>query len=292
MRWQSCLAVLSSRSTYEARVSRERILITVKTYPTLSKKYGETVCTAGVREDGTWVRLYPVPFRRLEESEQYRKFDWVECRVARNTSDPRPESFRPVDHAELQASGHMGTGDEWRDRRELLLNTAKVYDRLDDLIAGAKSNELSLAVFRPTRILDFVWEEEDPAWDPKKLAEIRASHEQLGLFDAKTWDHTFRVVQKLPYAFSYKFEDAAGRKSELQILDWEAGALYWNCLRSTDGDQTAALGKVRQKYFDEFTKKNLHFFLGTTQQFHFVAPNPWVIIGVFPIPHEVQAALL
>lgn len=34
---------------------KERILITVKTYPTLSRTYGETVCTAGVREDGSWI---------------------------------------------------------------------------------------------------------------------------------------------------------------------------------------------------------------------------------------------
>ena len=47
----------------------DRILVTVKTYPELSKTYGETVCTAGLREDGTWVRLYPVPFRRLEGRE-------------------------------------------------------------------------------------------------------------------------------------------------------------------------------------------------------------------------------
>ena len=38
-------------------MARERILITVKTYPTLSRKYGETVCTAGVREDGAGVSL-------------------------------------------------------------------------------------------------------------------------------------------------------------------------------------------------------------------------------------------
>jgi hypothetical protein len=48
---------------------KERILITVKTYPTLSRKYGETVCTAGIRPDGSWVRLYPVPFRRLDDKE-------------------------------------------------------------------------------------------------------------------------------------------------------------------------------------------------------------------------------
>ncbi len=53
----------------------DRILVTVKTYPTLSRKYGETVCTAGLREDGSWVRIYPVPFRRLDEQQQYSKFD-------------------------------------------------------------------------------------------------------------------------------------------------------------------------------------------------------------------------
>ena len=49
-------------------MSKDRVLITVKTYPTLSRRYGETVCTAGVREDGSWVRIYPVPFRRLDEA--------------------------------------------------------------------------------------------------------------------------------------------------------------------------------------------------------------------------------
>ena len=34
------------------------------------------------------------------------------------------------------------------------------------------------------------------------------------------------------------------------------------------------------------------FFLGTTQEFHFRAPNQWVIVGVFPIPHERQIDLL
>ena len=55
-----------------------KVLIVVKTYPTLSAKYDELVCTAGFREDGTWVRLYPVPFRKKSYNEQYKKYDWVE----------------------------------------------------------------------------------------------------------------------------------------------------------------------------------------------------------------------
>ena len=150
-------------------MSRERILITVKTYPTLSRKYGETVCSAGIREDGTWVRVYPVPFRRLGEEEQYKKYDWLECRLVRSSSDPRPETFRSVDEGELHPVGRVDTSDNWRERRRLLLKTGRVYDRTDELIAGAKANQISLAVFKPTKIIDFVWEFEERDWNPQTL---------------------------------------------------------------------------------------------------------------------------
>ncbi len=269
-------------------MERQRILVTVKTYPTLSAKYGETVCTAGVREDGSWVRLYPVPFRRLGRTEQYRKFDWIECRLARHRTDPRPESHRPIDLAEFRPVGHVDTRDEWRERRRLVIETARVYEHIDELVTAAKANERSLAVFKPARILDFLWEEDTREWDPARLHRMREIHGQYEMFADNAWRETFLAIPKLPYNFSYRIEDAAGRRSELQILDWEIGALYWNCLRAAHNDEPAALAKVRQRYFDEFCRNDLHFFLGTTERFHFVAPNPWVIVGVFPVPHVRQ----
>lgn len=271
---------------------RERVLVTVKTYPTLSRKYGETVCTAGIREDGSWVRIYPVPFRRLGEAERYSKYDWIECNLHRRVADPRPESFTPADVSDLKPIGRVSTADNWSERRRLLLESARVYDRLDDVIEGAKANEISLAVFKPTKVTDFIWECEDREWDAKKLEEMRNMHSQLALFEDNSWRKTFKIIPKLPYSFSYRFQDASGRRSELQVLDWETGALYSNCLDSANGDETEALGKVREKYFDAFLKTDLHFFLGTTQQFHSIAPNPWVIVGVFPIPHDARLRLL
>lgn len=178
----------------------DRILVTVKTYPELSKTYGETVCTAGIRDDGTWVRLYPVPFRRLDESEQYRLYDWITCPLVRHSRDPRPESYRPT--GEIERVGHVGTADNWRERRELLLGHRQVQGSLSELIEAAR-----------------------------------------------------------------------------------------NCLRLTEGDETRALAKVRQKYFDEFVKTDLHLFLGTTLAWHKRAPNPWTIVGVLPIPHRTQQDL-
>ena len=107
-------------------------------------------------------------------------------------------------------------------------------------------------------------------------------------------DEEFKVVQKVPYKFSYCFEDDSGRKSQLMIEDWEIGMLYMNCLKRAKGNESIAVAKVRQKYLDEFSKRDLHFFLGTTKQFHNVAPNPFIIIGVFypPLPPLPQQSRL
>ena len=269
---------------------RERVLITVKTYPTLSRKYGETVCTAGLRPDGSWMRIYPVPFRRLDEKEQYAKFDWIETDFVRGTFDPRPETHHPVDCSTMVPVDHMGTEDNWRARRNFILGKVKVFDRLEPLLTGAKANELSLALFKPARLLDFVVEDDDPTWPQEKLDQMRANAQQGQLFaEDEEWRKTFQLIPKLPFRFRYRFEDAEGKSSTLTILDWECGQLFQNCIRRYDRE--TALGKVRQKYFVELPKNDIHFFLGTLQQFHGYSPNPWAVIGVFAPPFADQLEL-
>jgi len=63
-----------------------KVLITVKTYPIPSAKYDELVCTAGVREDGSFVRLYPINFRELENDQRYQKYQWIEVAAAKSLS--------------------------------------------------------------------------------------------------------------------------------------------------------------------------------------------------------------
>jgi len=48
----------------------KKVLITVKTYPTISGKYDELVCTAGFTKEGEWIRIYPIPFRKKSYGEQ------------------------------------------------------------------------------------------------------------------------------------------------------------------------------------------------------------------------------
>lgn len=79
-------------------IERVRFLVTAKTYPLPSARYLETVCTAGIRADGRWIRLYPVPFRYLPRRQQYRLYDWVELDAEKRPpeKDPRPESYGPA----------------------------------------------------------------------------------------------------------------------------------------------------------------------------------------------------
>ena len=268
---------------------RKKILITVKTYPTLSSKYDELVCTAGITEDGEWIRLYPVLFRQLDFDQQYKKYQWVELEVEKRTEDPRPESYKPLNIDQMVRGDRVDTKDNWILRKSLVLK--KVYKDMDKLIAANKNDSgLSLAVFKPKEIIDFTIKLCDREWNKKKLNGIKARASQLDLFGEKS-DNLFEVVRKLPYKFKYKFKDINGKESHIMVEDWELGQLFWNCLSRSGGDESVACEKVRQKYLGEFRKKDLYFYMGTTRRWDRVGRNPFLIIGVFYPPKTSALSL-
>lgn len=219
-----------------------KVLITVKTYPTISTKYDELVCTAGFREDGTWIRIYPFPFRQKPYNEQYKKYDWIELDLVKNDRDFRPESYRPFSlESELKIVGHLDTTNNWAERKKYVLR--KVYYDLAELIAEAKDKNIctSLSVFKPAKILDFEVAEVEREWDKEKLAKLQ----QLNLFESISEKGKFEVVKKLPFKFYYKLMDNQGKESRMMIEDWEIGQLYWNCVRKYEGDEVKAIKDIR-----------------------------------------------
>lgn len=272
-------------------MAKERILIAVKTYPTLSKTHTELVCTAGFREDGSWIRIYPSPFRLLKDDQKYKKYQWVELELQKNKKDPRPESYNPSNIDDIALGGFISTARNWAERKELILQNNKIYTNLQEIIQGAHANELSLVVFKPTEIVDFKYKRVDSEWRVDKKLAAEEALKQGSLFEEDV-QKELKLMPKLPFKFSYTFKDDVGKESTLMIEDWEIGQLYWNCHRKHG--ETKALEKVREKYMDDFAKtKDLHLFLGTTLQFHMKkASNPYVIIGVFHPPIENQYKLI
>ena len=273
---------------------RKKVLLTVTTYPLPSRSYDELVCTAGVLENGQWIRIYPVPLqflRGLRKDGKFEsfKYNWIEVDLNKRTDDFRPESHSPAnyDFKDIVPHGKIGTDNNWAERKQYC--TANVYTSLSKLIADSKEpKNVSLATFKPTEIIGFeIAEEENREWKDE-WKEIR---KQGDLFEQGKNPEI--LIPKLPYKFYYKFRDDSGTESRLMIEDWEIGALYWNCLKGAEGNEKIALEKVREKYEHEFLKeKEIFLFLGTTMEWHRRrSNNPFVIIGVFYPKKETQTKL-
>ncbi len=258
-----------------------RVLVTVKTYPLPSSKYDELVCTAGLLENGKWVRIYPIPFRALSYDNQYNKYCWIELNLTRNLSDFRPESYRPqrgVDEI-IKVTKKIGTEENWAQRKSYVCK--EVFTSLTDLIKLAKSDEKkSLGTLKPKEIIGLVIEPDEREWKQGWRDQLK----QYNLFDLDEQGQgkERKVIPKLPYKYSYKFLSEGDTKPrKLMIEDWELGALYWRSYYKTERDEEAANKLVRKKYEEEFlSQKELYFFMGTTLQFHY-SISPFIIIGIF-----------
>ena len=235
----------------------------------------------------------PFPFRFLKHSRQYPKYSWITLDLERRTRDFRPESYRPrrgIDEP-IRVGKQLGTQNAWAGRKAFVLK--EVFTSMQELIklAKAKPECKSLATLKPAEIVDFEIKKTDRDWKEK----IIAQNQQGDIFEinAKGEMQSHRFVRKLPYKYSYKFlSEGDDRPRTMMIEDWEIGALFWNCLNKTDGDEDAANALVREKYFDTFLeKRDVYLFLGTTQQHHYVSHNPFIIIGVFYPPKTPQLSL-
>ncbi|AZI33648.1 hypothetical protein [Kaistella carnis] len=264
-------------------MAKTKVLITVTTYPLPSRSYDELVCTAGVLEDGTWIRIYPVPFKFLQGFKDGQKlssfkYHWVEMDLVKREDDFRPESHSPSDYdfSKVLSIGKVNTKNNWQERKHYCLKN--VYTNKGKLIEDSKApNNISLVTFKPSKITSFEIVDDEREWK-EVWKELR---KQGDLFDQDK--ETEIQIRKLPYKFYYNFLDDEGVSSRLMIEDWEIGALYWNCLKASEGNEILALQKVRERYESQFINHNdIYLFLGTTKEWHLRrGKNPFVIIGVF-----------
>ncbi len=244
----------------EPQVKREKILVAVKTYTQVSIKYTETVCTAGLLENGKWIRIYPVPYRAMGSDKKFKKYQWIEADIIKDKKDPRPESYKLAGDIELQDI--VDTKDAWEERKKIVLS--KVYNNLDTLIHEARDTKTftSLATFKPKRIIGFSVE---------KKPHVK--------------NKCVNLIEAIPFKFYYKFVDRCGKRSKLQILDWELYQLCRKLIR-LHGKNTRKIASVlREKYLHNMSKKDVYLLLGTNKYWHIRrSKNPFMIIGVFYPP--------
>jgi hypothetical protein len=251
-----------------------KVLITVKTFPIPSSKYDELVCTAGVNEHGDFVRLYPINFRDLPFSQQYKKYQWLEVDAIKHTGrDSRKESYRPDCDSIRLIGKPLSTDNNWAERAAYAL--AKRSQSMEELEAKQEQDKTSLGIFRPKEVCDLVWTPTDADWKPG----FKAALSQQRLWENRKASK--EPPRKVPWKFQYKFvcDDPRCKGNHQKMLeDWELGALYWNCI-DAGASPDEACQKVKQKYLDQIcaSDRDTHFYVGTI----LAHPKSWVIIGVF-----------
>jgi hypothetical protein len=246
------------------------MVVTVKAYPSLSTKYGETVCVAGVRTDTLtpkWVRLYPVGYRDLGYSLRFTKYQRIAIDVD-DSSDPRPESLKP-NLDSLRLGEVISTKKGWRDRR--LLVEPLLVPSMCELREQQRVDGRSLGIFRPTRVDDLTIEAVPPEWDANR----QPLADQASLFmPVKSG------LEKIPYRFRYNYycqhDGCPGH--EQTIVDWEIAQLY-RTLRDRGDTEPEVLRKIKNKWLGQMCspKRDTAFFVGN----QFRNPDGFLVLGVF-----------
>lgn len=249
-----------------------RFLIIVKTYPSPSRKYGETVCCAGIdAKTGRWIRMFPVNFRSLDEFGRFKKWQWVEASWE-PAKDGRPESIH-VHQDSITAGEALPSGDRGWPRRRAWLDPL-LDDSIESLQAEEAANGKSLGLIRPAGIKRLIIRDAE-TWDEASERDLV----QLSI----AWTNSSTPagdLEKLPFDFFYEFtcRDDACRGHRMKVLDWEMAQTYRNFRRLYGRDAWEA--KFREKYGQWVSARDVHLVMGT----HHVYRN-WMIVGILYPPH-------
>lgn len=268
---------VAATATHGGRFESLELLPLVKAYPNLSRRYRETSCIAGltIEDAGSsqWIRLYPVPFRQLEEERQFSKYEPITVRVQPARGDDRRPESRRADADSIEPSGRVvGTGHEWRARR--LIVEPMMRESMCAIREAEKADRTSLEIFRPAEVLDLVIDEVEP--DPEKGAMAADWAAQGSLLDPQDQEQQRKALEQIPYRFRYRYRcstPGCGTHSQ-SIVDWELAQFYRNVSRYPDWRE-----RLRAKWLDEMCgpEKDTAFIVGNQQAYR----QGFLVLGVW-----------
>ena len=261
---------------------RKRILVVVKAAPEPSKKYGDCICTAGITDEGEWMRLYPVPLGLFRRGKGFRKFDWIEvdCKSAsdeeklgrKESYKIRAETLRVVDRT-LSRSTKV----DWAGRNAILDPHRSAS--IEDLTQAYDADRTSLGMIRVGELIDF--------YKTRDLtdAERETHHAKQMTFGQLNGDAVRLrpewILKQIPHIFKYRFrcEPNTCPSHDITCEDWELFEAYrkWP---ETYGTEDRTFEKIKDRFFIKFkAERDLHFFMGMYSMY----PS-WMIVGLYYPP--------
>jgi len=251
-----------------------------------------------LEENGGLIRLFPVPFRLVDDEKQFKKWQWIQVRVQKAKDDHRPESHKIFVDTIVCEGEPLPTKDGWKARRAALVGV-EIFDDFQAVETNREKTGATLALMRPHRIVELdITPTKNPDWTEEERAKLVQDLQQEGLFDSRDAKKV-AMLRKVPFDFHYRYECMLNGEAvsyRHKIADWEAGALYWNCKKNYGDDWEAAF---RNKIERQLPAEDLMFLMGTIHRF----PDQWLIVSlIYPKkqkpkrqteqPHHPQLILL
>jgi hypothetical protein len=174
--------------------TKKKVLITVRTYPTPAKQGIEVSCTAGITGDGKWIRLFPIPYRFLDQDKRFRKYQYIEAKVRKSSSDNRPESYK-VDISSINILPEAIPSDNKWESRKALIFPLKSHSLCSLQAERDLHKEPTLGFFKPREITSFKIKPTNIKWTEGEIARLK----QYPLFG----NAPVTQLEKLPFDFYY-----------------------------------------------------------------------------------------
>jgi len=251
-------------------IQKDKCLILIKANPHLSSKYFETVCCAGIGQDGNWRRQYPISFRILEDAQKFKRWSWIEYEFIKPSDDDRKESQKVQDNSIV------------------ITGQAKIKDRAKSLqsfifpsFAKPEENSNSLTLIRP-QSSEFFFKRRDP----EELAKTAQKHaeraNQMSLFsnDAKP-------LPQCPYSFHFRWIDENGKVWNSTCDDWETSATFFQRRRSL-GSEQAALDSMSETFNHDYPSKGMVLAFSTHSRRNW----QWLLVGILRADYPQEDLLL
>lgn len=260
---------------------KKEILILVKTYPEISKKYIETVCVAGILKDThEMIRIYPIRFRYIDKKKQFKKYDLISIDVQEKSAhDNRLESFTVDPYSTEIIEREQGKA-QWLRRCKYILDSPHLVNDVETLKSLQKEKNISLGIVKPSQNIKFRIEKRPE--DEIKINEIkkRSVLDQGDLFE------DIKNLEAIPYRFkvNFKCKNPECRGHDMSILDWEIAELYRNCKKNKNWEKMI-LNKLESMC--DFKKREPYFILGNMNQWRHI----FCVLGIFYPPNILQDEL-
>lgn len=249
-------------------LQESRVSILVKALPQRSANHGETVCCAGVTASGEFKRLFPIRFRHLTKAATFKRWDWVNYKFRRPTSDRRSESCHVMEDT-ITVDGKLRETE-----RSQFLNPL-----VSSSIFYAHEAGKSLGLIRPTQT-EFYWK-------AKKADQIESERRAYAeaARQGSFFDEDLIALEPSPYDFRFKFVDGTG-SHDYANGDWEAHAMFFKG-RQRLGSDDAALNWMSTTFNDEYPKRGMLFCVGNIAK----RPQTWQLLGILRVDATPQQAL-